>query len=158
MATGTRKRIGDHWKYPNMMTSSNGNIFRVTGLLWGEFKGDPWILSRWRHCNDYDENMCNLAVISVSAAGLVLSFFKIHLPTLPDNWHLTRFKRYIITVAIPFTKEVNSRLAKHPLVFNGCLANRGLTSLVKEAVQGRADLSRTAELLGGIPKPIACIF
>ena len=32
-----------------------------------------------------------------------------------------------------FTKEVNLRLAKHPLVFNGRLANRGLTSLVKEA-------------------------
>ena len=31
------------------------------------------------------------------------------------------------------TKEVNSRLAKRPLVFNGCLANRRLTSLVKEA-------------------------
>ena len=32
-----------------------------------------------------------------------------------------------------FTKEVNPRLAKRPLVFNGRLANRGLTSLVKEA-------------------------
>ena len=31
------------------------------------------------------------------------------------------------------TKEVNPRLAKCPLVFNGRLANRGLTSLVKEA-------------------------
>ena len=26
-----------------MMTSSNGNIFRVTGLLCGEFTGDRWI-------------------------------------------------------------------------------------------------------------------
>ena len=26
-----------------MMTSSNGNIFRVTGPLWGEFTGDRWI-------------------------------------------------------------------------------------------------------------------
>ena len=33
-----------------------------------------------------------------------------------------------------FTKEVNPRLAKRPLIFNGRLAdNRGLTSLVKEA-------------------------
>ena len=32
-----------------------------------------------------------------------------------------------------FIKEVNSRLAKRPLVFNGSLANRGLTSLVKQA-------------------------
>ena len=26
-----------------MVTSSNGNIFRVTGLLWGEFTGHPWM-------------------------------------------------------------------------------------------------------------------
>ena len=32
-----------------------------------------------------------------------------------------------------FTKEVNPRLAKCPLKTNGRLANRGLTSLVKEA-------------------------
>ena len=35
--------------------------------------------------------------------------------------------------AASFTKEGNPRLAKHPLVFNGCLANRGIISLVKEA-------------------------
>ena len=34
---------------------------------------------------------------------------------------------------VSFTKEVHPRLAKRPLVFNGRLANRGLTSLVKEA-------------------------
>ena len=32
-----------------------------------------------------------------------------------------------------FIKEVNRRLAKHPLKTNGQLANRKLTSLVKEA-------------------------
>ena len=32
-----------------------------------------------------------------------------------------------------FTKEVNPPLAKRPLKTNGCLANGGLTSLVKEA-------------------------
>ena len=32
-----------------------------------------------------------------------------------------------------FSREVNLRLAKRPLVFNGSLANRGLISLVKEA-------------------------
>ena len=35
-----------------------------------------------------------------------------------------------------FTKEVNPQLAKRPLVFNGRLANRWLTSLVKEATYG----------------------
>ena len=43
------------------------------------------------------------------------------------------FSPLIITPVASFTKEVNSRLVKHPLVFNGRLANRGLTSLVKEA-------------------------
>ena len=27
-----------------MMTSSNGNIFRVIGPLWGESAGDRWIM------------------------------------------------------------------------------------------------------------------
>ena len=36
----------------------------------------------------------------------------------------------------PFTKEVYPRIAKSPLVFNGCLTNSGLTSLVKEATRG----------------------
>ena len=35
-----------------------------------------------------------------------------------------------------FAKEVNHRLAKRPLVFNGRLAKRGLTSLVKDATEG----------------------
>ena len=36
-----------------------------------------------------------------------------------------------------FTKKVNPRLAKHPLKTNGRLANRGLTSLVKESTEGK---------------------
>ena len=39
-----------------------------------------------------------------------------------------------------FTKEVNPRLAKRPLVFNGRLANRGLTSLIKEVNGNQLDL------------------
>ena len=31
-----------------MMTSSNGNIFRVTGHLCGEFTGPRWIPHQWR--------------------------------------------------------------------------------------------------------------
>ena len=41
------------------------------------------------------------------------------------------------TTVASSTREVNPRLAKRPLVFNGRLANRGLTSLVKEATFGR---------------------
>ena len=39
-----------------------------------------------------------------------------------------------VTPVASFTKEVNRRLAKRPLVFNGRLANRRLTSLVKDAL------------------------
>ena len=39
----------------------------------------------------------------------------------------------LISSVASFDKEVNSRLAKRPLVFNGCLANWGLPSLVKKA-------------------------
>ena len=41
--------IVETWKFMGysiqkyMMTSSNGSIFRVTGHLWGEFKGPRWI-------------------------------------------------------------------------------------------------------------------
>ena len=34
---------GDLWGVYYMMTSSNGNIFRVTGPLCGEFTGHRWI-------------------------------------------------------------------------------------------------------------------
>ena len=43
---------------------------------------------------------------------------------LSGYWHAS-------TVA-SFTKEVHPRLAKRPLIFNGRLANPGVTSLVKE--------------------------
>ena len=41
----TRKAINSMWNHSKvyMMTSSNGNIFRVTGHLFGEFTGDRWI-------------------------------------------------------------------------------------------------------------------
>ena len=48
-----------------------------------------------------------------------------------------------------FTKDVNWRLAKRRLVFNGRLANRQLTSLVKEA---------TGRVPGANPGPSAFIY
>ena len=56
--------------FPHMMTSYNGNIFRVSGPLCGEFTGHRWIprtkasdaelwcflwssRSLWRHCNKF---------------------------------------------------------------------------------------------------------
>ena len=46
-----------------------------------------------------------------------------------------------------FTKEVNSRLVKRPLVFNGRLANRGLTSLVKKATGVYLNIPDIYEML-----------
>ena len=43
------------------------------------------------------------------------------------------FKMSSVSPVASFTKEFNPRLAKRPLKTNGRLANRGLTSLVKEA-------------------------
>ena len=40
---------------------------------------------------------------------------------------------WISITVVSFTEEVSSRLDERPLVFNGRLANRGLTSLVKKA-------------------------
>ena len=48
-----------------------------------------------------------------------------------------------LTPVASFTKEVNRRLAKRPLVFNGRLANRRLTSLVKEATGRCQAIIRT---------------
>ena len=42
-------------------------------------------------------------------------------------------------IQVSFTKEVNPRLARRPLVYNGRLAHRGLTSLVKEVAGGLLD-------------------
>ena len=47
-----------------------------------------------------------------------------------------------------FTKEVNWRLAKLPLVFNGRLANCGLTSLVKEATANRPMMGQNRASTG----------
>ena len=47
-----------------------------------------------------------------------------------------------------FTEEVNQRLAKRPLKTNGRLANRGLTSLVKEAT-----LAFTIQMIIATPNP-----
>ena len=50
-----------------MMTSSNGNIFRVTGPLWGEFTGRRWTFltkAQWRGAL-----MFSLICASINACG-----------------------------------------------------------------------------------------
>ena len=55
-------------------------------------------------------------------------------------WRVLLFGCIFNQLNIPvasLTKEVNPRLVKRPFVFNGRLANRGLTSLVKEATNDK---------------------
>ena len=43
--------------FGDMMTSSNGNIFRITGPMWGESTDHRWFetpsISSWRHSNGF---------------------------------------------------------------------------------------------------------
>ena len=91
------------WEQPiRMMTSSNGNIFRVTGACWGEFTGDRWIpltkpvtrsfdiffdprLSGWanhrdvdnlrRHCPYHDVNVMEINIQKFSKMILLVRVF-----------------------------------------------------------------------------------
>ena len=51
------------------------------------------------------------------------------------RWYWLRYGMEPQRPVPSFTKEVHPRLAKRPLVSNGRLVNRGLTSLVKEATE-----------------------
>ena len=58
--------------------------------------------------------------------------FQFHVFLLINN--ISNLLLFIYTPVASLTKEVNPRLAKRPLIFNGRLVNRGLTSLVKGAI------------------------
>ena len=63
-----------------MMTSSNGNILRVTGHLCGEFTGHRWIphtkasdAELWRHCNSLGrQKTCISAIIECNSTVTML--------------------------------------------------------------------------------------
>ena len=60
-----------------------------------------------------------------------LQFFNFEIVmTMIDEYYKPRLQQDYQS----FTKEVNSWVDTCPSVFNGCLANRGLTSLAKEAI------------------------
>ena len=56
-------------------------------------------------------------------------------------------KTLCMTPVASFTKEVNLWLAKHPLKTNGRLANRELTSLIKETTDSLKASAASMELL-----------
>ena len=99
----------------------------VNELIWSclwrlnlAFNNDIWICnnSRWhRGCHYWYYYPGTLTLNQVTKSLKLISRFDYTLPPTPVS---------------SFTKEVNPRLAKCPLVFNGRLANCGLTSLVKE--------------------------
>ena len=43
LGTSLKKIESLKYSYSDMMTSSNGNIFRITGLLWRESTAHRWI-------------------------------------------------------------------------------------------------------------------
>ena len=119
-----------------MMTSSNGNIFRVTGPLCGEFTGPGEVPAQRPVTRSFDV------------------FFHLRLNKRLSKqpwgwwfetpaWSLWRHRYGDIhsapemlphaTPVASFTKAVDRRLAKRPLKTNWCLASRQLTSVVKEA-------------------------
>ena len=57
----------------------------------------------------------------------------IHTANLVEKDWYQKTQGWVHARGLFYFKEVNSWLAKHPLIFNGRLANHGLTSLVKEA-------------------------
>ena len=63
--------------------------------------------------------------------GYATVTFIINVKYIDNQYNNVCLYPYVISTVASFTKEVNRRLAKRPLVFNGCLANRGWTSLVK---------------------------
>ena len=79
-------------------------------------------------CSELRQNACTWES-SMPVTCQPASAFKEPLGTgMPINYLA---KKNIIPGVAFFTKEVNLRLAKRPLIFNGRLANRGLTSLSK---------------------------
>ena len=69
---------------------------------------------------------------------------------------LIKSNELISTVAF-FTKEVNPRSAKRPLIFNGRLANRGLISLVKEATVYASPYTMDYNMMASSSGKIFCV-
>ena len=62
-----------------------------------------------------------------------------YLLLVQNLWYIIQAVDVLATPKASFTKGVNPWLAKRPLVLNGRLGNRGLTSLVKEVTWVRAS-------------------
>ena len=87
-------------------------------------KINPSITKTLAGCRALSNFVCLTTVTRYVSCVLRLVWHKSYNPSR----HSSRWRS-----VVPFTEEVNSSLAKRPLVFNGRLVNRRLTSLVKEA-------------------------
>ena len=109
--------------------SKKTSRLRVTGLCAGNSPVENvsilCCLPQWRpFCSGADELALFMVVVQV------------WISIYDTQDAIQQFSLPSISPVVSFTKEFNSRLAKRPLVFNGRLANNGLTSLVKEATGG----------------------
>ena len=85
-------------------------------------------------------------LVLMNSVGIVLDNQRVACKV--PNWHQRRQSAVPLHATVAsFTMEVKPRLAKRPLVFNGRLANRGLTSLGRQT--RRRGLSHRLE-----PTPI----
>ena len=90
-----------HRIYPTVrlciMTSSNENIFRVTGLLWGEPTGDRWISLKKCHCGG-----ASMSLIYASTNGWANNRDACHLRRHHTNYDVTVMESRIWDVYCEF--------------------------------------------------------
>ena len=80
-----------HWQ--SMMTSSNGNIFCVTGPLWGEFTGDRWIpLTK---ASDAELSLICARINSKQSWGWLLRRHRAHYDVMVMRWTIFKLTREI---------------------------------------------------------------
>ena len=91
------------------------------------------------------DHLCLLVIAGKgTAANDIMNRNAIRTPRIgvPSPYSFMGYSVFCWRPVTSFTTEVNSKLAEFPLVFNGRLANRGLTSLITEpsgAHQGKTD-------------------
>ena len=97
-----------------MMTSSNGNSFRVTGPLWGEFTGHRWI------------TLTKASDAELWCFALICAWIN----SCANNRDADGFRRHRAhydVIVVAFMEEDDIKSSELLLNFNASLANLGLT-------------------------------
>ena len=128
-----------------MISSSNGNIFRVTGHLGGEFTGPRWISRVWidgwvnnREAGDLRRYMAHYDVI-VMPHGLAGP--KSHHPyiTITLQAEVFRWTRLVFIATLPSTKQITSARLSCTPVIEFSLDTVGLSQNVNMNLSSKPD-------------------